>query len=59
MTNTPVREIPYRTKFQGADGEEFEGVIFLRDADGSLHLRVDDPRAGEDNGKVLVISIIQ
>ncbi len=57
--NTPVREIPYRTTLKTTDGEEFECVVFAKAANGNLSCRIDDERAGDEDGKVLVIELHQ
>jgi hypothetical protein len=54
----PVREIPYRTTLRTLDGEEFEAVCFKKTGC-DLHFRIDDERAGEDDGRVLVVTMHQ
>ena len=58
MSNTPVREIPYRTIMALEDGTNETEVIVFAKVGADLHIRIDDERSPQ-NGSVLIVSIEQ
>jgi hypothetical protein len=56
--NTPVQEIPYRDTLVCEDGKEFACIVLAK-TQNEMRLQIDDERAGDEDGKIITLSIIQ
>jgi hypothetical protein len=55
--NTPIREYPYRDILI-YERKEFQCIV-LKKEDNKMHIQLDDEKAGDQNGLILTVNIIQ